>query len=310
MKELEIDQFVEWVSCGLCGGEKYKILYPSTFSSADFVNDPSHSFQYASRDPARGNIVQCNDCGLVYMNPRDRDISKIYSSVGEDEYYLSSTQDRIATFERDYRKLESVVGPGDGRKMIDVGCSYGLFLGVCQSHGWEVYGCELSKTQWSKAKELYSRVYNRELRDCSFPENFFDLVTMHEILEHVPSPTALLDDVRSVLKPGGYLMLTTPDRSSFAAKLFGKRWIAYARMHLYYFTPHTLEKMLEEQGFRVMKIERHKRIIRYGTAIAWMKKNPFLYRVFSVVFGNPLVRNIKTTSAMSGNVVMYAQKAH
>jgi len=67
---------------------------------------------------------------------------------------------------------------------------------------------------------------------------------------------------------------------------------------------------LQKRGFRIVKIERHKRIIRYGTAIVWMKKNPFLYRMFSIVFGNPLVRDIKTTSAMSGNMVVCAQKIH
>lgn len=308
MEEFKLEKFIEWVRCDLCGEKQYRVLYPGTFRREDFLGNPSLSFQYASTDHARGNIVQCVGCGLVYMNPRDRDVARIYEYVGEDDYYLSSTQDRIATFERDYQRLEAVVGPGDGRKMIDVGCSYGLLLGVCQSHGWEVYGCELSRVQWSKATELYERVYNKELRDCGFSENFFDLVTMHEVIEHVASPKAFLGDVRAVLKPGGYLVLTTPDRSSLAARIFGKRWLAYTRMHLYYFTPTTLGRMLEEQGFQVVRAERHKRIIRYGIAIAWVKKYPLLYRVFSFVLGNPLVRNIKTTSSMSGNIVIYAKK--
>jgi 2-polyprenyl-3-methyl-5-hydroxy-6-metoxy-1,4-benzoquinol methylase len=308
MKESEIDEFVDWVDCDLCGGKNYKVIYPSTFRSTDFTKDPSPSFRYASSDRARGNIVECRDCCLVYMNPRDRDIAKIYENVGEDEYYLSSEEDRVATFERDYRKLEFVVGPAKGRKMIDVGCSYGLFLGVCQRHGWEAYGCEPSQVQWMKASEHYARVYNKELRDCKFPDDFFDLVTMHELIEHPSSPKALIQDARAVIKPGGYLVLCTPDRSSWPAKIFGKRWMSYARMHLYYFTPRTLRRMLEEEGFRVVKIERHKRIIRFGVAIEWMRKNPFLYRVFSAVFGNFLTRNIKTTSAMSGNMMVYAQK--
>jgi 2-polyprenyl-3-methyl-5-hydroxy-6-metoxy-1,4-benzoquinol methylase len=242
------------------------------------------------------------------MNPRDRDISSIYKNVGEDEYYISSKEDRIVTFERDYQKLESVIGPAHGRKMLDVGCGYGLFLGVCKNHGWEAYGCELSEVQWRKAKEHYDRVYNKEVRDCGFPENFFDLVTMNEVIEHVPSPKTLLKEAYHVIKPGGHIVLTTPDRSSWPAKLFGKRWLAYARMHLYYFTPYTLGRMLEGQGFRVIKIERHKRIIRFGVAIEWMKKHHLVYRFFSFVFGNPFVRDIKTTSTMSGNIVVYAQK--
>ncbi|HEX9722171.1 MAG TPA: class I SAM-dependent methyltransferase [Candidatus Paceibacterota bacterium] len=308
MKESEIDQLVDWVNCDLCGGKNYRIIYPGAFTRADFVKDPSSSFRYASSEHARGNIVECADCHLVYMNPRDRDIPTIYENVGEDEYYLSAQEDRIATFERDYQKLESVIGSAKGRKMIDVGCSYGLFLGVCQRHGWEVYGCEPSKVQWAKAREYYAHVYNKELRNCGFSDNLFDLVTMHEVIEHPSSPKALIRDARAVIKPGGYLVLCTPDRSSWQAKIFGKRWIAYARMHLYYFTPHTLRRMLEEEGFRVVKIEKHKRIIRFGVAIEWMRKNPFLYRVFLAIFGNFLTRNIKITSAMSGNMMVYAQK--
>lgn len=300
--------FLQWVRCDLCGQDNYKILYPSTYTEKDFPDNLVNSFKYASSDRARGNIVRCLNCGLVYMNPRDKDIPAIYESVDEDKYYLSSEEERKITSERDLKQLESLIGSHKGRRLLDVGCSYGFFLDVAKNHGWEVYGCELSKKQCQFASRKHPRVYCQELKKCPFQENFFDVITLFDVIEHLSSPSDFLESAYGVLKKNGTLVTVAPDLSSLPARVMGKYWLNFARMHLYYFEPNTIRELYKKSGFQIIKVVRHRRILRLGVVAQWMSKYPLLYRTLHFFLNNRLMSNIKVSSALSGNMTVYARK--
>lgn len=304
---VEVDKFIEWVPCDLCGSLDYKILYLSSFSEKDFSAKRFKSFTYANSDKARGNIVECLKCGLVYMNPRDKDVSSLYKDV-EDEYYFSSKEDRQATFERDLIQLEETNGVTLTRRLLDVGCSYGFFLDVAKKRGWDVYGTELSAKQYAFAVKNHPKVYNLPLLECHFGRNYFDVITLYDIIEHLPSPTLFLKQVNIILRPSGIIAITTPDLSSFPARITGKYWMNFVRMHLYYFHPRSITKLLEKCGFKVIKIMRHKRIIKLGVAVQWLAKYPLLYKIFKFLFDNCFFRNITIQSTLSGNMTIYARK--
>lgn len=300
--------FLEWVPCDLCKREQYTVLHQSTYTVQDFSSNTSKSFMYASTDKARGNIVRCLFCSLTYMNPRDTDITAIYEAVGDDEYYVSSHDDRLATCERDLTALEQVAGGGRGKKLMDIGCSYGFFMDVAKQRGWDVYGCELSKFQYEEAAGRHTNVYNTELKKCAFPSGYFDALTLFDVIEHLPSPAAFLPDAYRVLKKGGVLCIITPDVESLPARLSGRYWLNFTRMHLYYFTPKTMQMLLEKNGFRVLKVARHKRVIKLGVAIIWMQKYPRIYRLLNCLVGNRYLKDTTVLSSLSGNMVVYAEK--
>lgn len=299
--------FLEWVPCDLCGRNVFTIRYPGRYSDNDFGADRVRSFMYASDDKARGNIVRCNNCGLVYLNPRDKDVAALYQFVPHDEYYLSSRADRLATAENDFKQLEQVCGTG-GRRLLDVGCSYGFFLDVVKSRGWDGYGCELSREQFEFARERHRNVHNQELARCPFEKNSFDVITLYDVIEHLASPTAFVAQAREFLKPGGFLVLETPDVSSVPARIMGRFWLNFVRMHLYYFSPNTISQMLVKNGFEIVRIARHRRVIQLGVAIKWLKKYPWLYVPARLLLGGQLLRNVKLYTRLSGNMVVYAKK--
>ena len=306
---LKFSKFLDLVKCNLCGSDSYKIIYKSTYAKKDFLKKPISSFSYASNDKARGNIVQCKKCGLVYMNPRDKDINSLYKEV-EDPYYFSSRNDRIETFEQDIKELESVMKSQRGlsKKVMDIGCNYGFFLDVAEKHGWDAYGCELSKKQFEFASKNHKNVYNRELAKCNFKPDYFDVVTLYDVIEHVPNPLSLLKDCNRSLKKWGVVVVCTPNISSFAAKAMGKYWLQYARMHIYYFTPKTLEKMLEKAGFRVLRVTKHPRVLRLGNAIKWTSKYPFVYKLLNAVIRGDRLKNIKFRWYIGDSMTVYAEK--
>jgi 2-polyprenyl-3-methyl-5-hydroxy-6-metoxy-1,4-benzoquinol methylase len=146
-------------------------------------------------------------------------------------------------------------------RVLDVGCAAGYFLRVMQQHGHDVHGVELSQAIAVEAVKALGaeRVHIGLLDDAVTAMNYqprsFDLVTMWDVVEHIPAPQPVLQRIRTLLKPGGRLLLETQNVASRWARLLGPRWHHYKHdEHLYHFEPKTIRRLLEECGFRVLAI--------------------------------------------------------
>jgi len=80
---------------------------------------------------------------------------------------------------------------------------------------------------------------------------------MWDLIEHLPNPMGSLADVNRVLKPGGILAIMTPNVDSLIAKIWGRKWLLWNRTdHMFFFSPKTLNKMLEKNGFNVVLLKK------------------------------------------------------
>lgn len=244
------------------------------------------------------------------MTPRDKDIAAIYERTADDNYYLATQAERKESFVRDFDELEAITGiAAQGGRLLDIGCGYGFFLDAAKERGWEEYGCELGKNHFLFAAKNHPRVFNRELADCRFPENFFDVITLYDVLEHLASPSAFIKIVHKILKPDGRLVISTPNFLSWPERLMGRFWHCIIRMHLYYFTPKTVSRLLLENNFKIIKIAPHKTVIRLGAVVEWAKKFPALYKPLNFLFNNKIVGKIKIKTSFGGNnMIIYAKK--
>jgi len=254
---------VEFVACNLCGSSRARLRFPSTLSrrrgsAADFR---CTSNGYGIHPP----IVQCVDCGLVYANPRCEagEITGTYRAL-EDPLYVLEREGRVLTFERHLRPIERLVGPGRGRRLLDVGCHIGVFLEIAAAHGWEAWGVEPSRWAVGVARSRGLRVVEGTLREAAFPDAWFDVVTMWDVIEHLTDPLGELREVHRILKPGGWMVIHTMDIESPFARLLGPRWPWLMEMHLYYFSRRTLRAMLEKAGFRFHSATVQGRYLRLG----------------------------------------------
>jgi 2-polyprenyl-3-methyl-5-hydroxy-6-metoxy-1,4-benzoquinol methylase len=302
--------YLEEVVCDLCGSGEYKIIYPSNYQDGDFEKDLSRSFLYASGDRARGNIVKCRHCSLVYATPRDKNISGLYQDGADDDYYLTTQTERKASFTDDLLNLETIIGvSGKKGKLLDVGCSYGFFIELAQEKGWEVCGIELAKKPAAYAARKCSHIFNKSLADCQFSNDSFDVVTAYDLIEHLTSPTSFLGDVDKILKKDGWLVINTPNFSSWSSRILGRYWHCLIRMHLYYFTPKTIAKLLAKNNFKVAKITSHKIVVKLGDVVQWSKKYPWMYNILNACFNNRLMKDIRIKTSFGGNnMVVYAKK--
>ena len=87
------------------------------------------------------------------------------------------------------------------------------------------------------------------------PDAFFDLVHSSHVIEHVPEPGAFVDEIRRILKPGGWCITVTPSVAGFQAKLLGKHWRSAIADHVHLFSPSGLQRLFSERGMQTVRMK-------------------------------------------------------
>jgi SAM-dependent methyltransferase len=198
---------------------------------------------------------RCVACELVFSArpPGGDKLEALYSAeyfteggAGYPDYIADERTHRRQA--RTYLKKIHKLGVTRGA-LLDVGCAAGFFLDEARRSGFTVHGCELSGYAQAHAKDkLGLDVEKAGFLDPAFaPElQSFDVITLFNVLEHVPEPTRVADKLFELLKPGGHLVVETWDPRSWLARLLGPRWPTYAPPTvLYCFTRQTLGRLFE-----------------------------------------------------------------
>lgn len=241
-------------TCVVCGGGTVDPVYPGTIPAAEPGN-PAVCFSSSRRVAGYLPIVRCAGCGLVMTSPRhdDATLGRIYAALADrggehgDEARSRKVADRLALL-GSYRRLP--------RRLLDVGCGSGLFVCAAQSAGWEATGVDASAWAVASGEQRCPRARFRAglLPELDFPAGSFDVVTLWDVLEHVPRPVETLERIRSWLAPDAWLFLSLPNADSRIARLMGKRWVLLLREHLWYFSPATIAALLSRSGFMLVDV--------------------------------------------------------
>jgi 2-polyprenyl-3-methyl-5-hydroxy-6-metoxy-1,4-benzoquinol methylase len=139
-------------------------------------------------------------------------------------------------------------------RLLDVGCGDGDFAASMKRRGWEVYGTEFSSAARQLGEAKGVKVHQGDIASAHFPDDFFDVVTLWHVLEHVPEPAVELIEIQRILRPGGLLVLETPNIASMTFRFCGKSWFPLGIPgHLQHFTPQTLARFVKRAGFRPVR---------------------------------------------------------
>ena len=212
------------------------------------------------------NIVRCKSCGLIYINPRptEEELINFYSSKSDrDKSYQKINGDR-KNIEKLKNRLNIIEKFSENRgNILDIGCSTGLFLKMARDVGWEVYGNDIDEDKIKYAKENYGLdVQCRELMETKFPDDYFDVVTLFDSLEHMSKPLNTLKEISRILNQNGFLLLSTPNIGGLLPRL---TYTLFARTigawehpappaHLYQFSKRTIKRLLGKAGYKVIKL--------------------------------------------------------
>ena len=251
-------------ACDLCGADDYFVRFPNT----EMVEGQLDVSAFRCTHDGYGShpqIVQCNQCGYVYANPRwdETELLDAYGAV-EDETYVHERVGREKTFNKHLDKIESLIGEGEGKSILDVGAYIGVFVEAANKRGWDAQGVEPSSWAARIAQSNGLPVIQGTLDSEELTGKQFDVITLWDVIEHVNSPASELEKAFSKLNPGGVVVAHTMDIDSLAAKVMGKRWPWLMDMHIHYFSRDTLSKMLENTGFDVIWVGSQGRYLSLG----------------------------------------------
>lgn len=236
--------------------------------------------------------LQCPSCQLIWLSPRPTpdDLVQLYANYythaqpEEESLFVrailrgipAATQDygdMVSDFwERNLGRWLSCFGPlremgrrgtmglaGSSRgALLDFGCGDGAYLRHMRSLGWKVAGVEQDPRAARVArKTLKTELIHLELPDArtARPEGY-DVITLSHVIEHLLDPVETLAECATCLRPGGMLVVATPNAASRAHRRFGRSWLHLdPPRHIHLFNASTLTEVARRAGFRVEKVE-------------------------------------------------------
>jgi SAM-dependent methyltransferase len=244
--------------------------------------------------PGLWGLRRCGACELSWIDPRPlpEDIPKLYQqyhthtsdsgALGVLGSLRNGTRDALLGALFGYRGLRTgpahvVLGgllacvgsgrdwaggnvmwlPGSGKgRLLDVGCGSGRFLADMKALGWDAAGVEFDP----KAAEVARTHYGLDVRpgsvhDAGFEPESFDAVTLSHVIEHLPDPVETLARCRQLLKPGGRLVMVTPNPGSLCRRIFGRDWRGWeVPRHLYVYSTDALRVCSVRAGLQVTSV--------------------------------------------------------
>jgi 2-polyprenyl-3-methyl-5-hydroxy-6-metoxy-1,4-benzoquinol methylase len=230
-------------------------------------------------------ILKCKNCGLIFVDPlsgsfatfdfenqkhREQKYHQMRLAAekeGKFDEDMIRCEEAIRTLHFKNRKeeIERYVKSG---KLLDIGCGRGFFLTNFVGSNVDYFGIEPRRRISEEAQKRVgeNKIFCGTLKEANLPDSHFDIVTMINLIEHLPFPKETLNEVNRIMKNSGLLLIETPNVESMVPKILGKRWHAFLEYeHHYFFSKDTLTRMLKDTGFRVEKMRRGNKLfsIRY-----------------------------------------------
>ena len=290
-----MDSPFEYRNCPSCGQNNFEVLFESNMEPDDFNVLFDYSMEeYDCQEGEEGYLVpgkewgrhvKCWNCHLIYVNPVEK-VSKT------NEYYSKAKNNHASTIRESYLRtaksqVRLIQKYARGTNILDIGCAQGFFLFSASQTGYTTKGIEISQDAAEYARREFGLdIEAKPFEELRFAENHFDVVTLWQVLEHVPYPLTVLQEVHRILRPGGLLAVSTPDIGGTSARILGKRWWDIKRLHVNQFTTKTLTDILQNAGFKNTSSVSYRGYVSLSILLTMMLKYLDAYERLKALF-NP-----------------------
>lgn len=250
--------------CPLCKSKNQVLVYPTNKNIKLSIED----FAVTKTSVAKLDVIKCNHCSILYSLPQKNFIS-YYSDV-TDQNYEKDKETREKEFEIAFKSIEKHIQSSFKKiKILDIGCLTGIFLDYLKrlDKKFDCYGIEPSRWAAEICRKKGLKVKAGYFEKAKYPENYFNAITLFDCIEHVEEPNNVLKKAYLLLKENGLLVISTPNIDSIFHKIFKKYFWFIEAMHLFYFSPKTITKILEDNKFKIIEIKKHYKCLTLGYAI-------------------------------------------
>jgi SAM-dependent methyltransferase len=250
----------------------------------------------ATAEPASTATVE-----MKRLATRARELNLVEPQVEQSE-----TPWRVVAAEERLRDLRRFITSG---RLLEIGCSTGEFLGAAHQLSFTVKGIEADLHTSAAARARGLDCLTGSLLEAQLPPASQEAIALYHVIEHLPSPQAIVRECERLLTPGGWLVLEAPNLQNLWYRCLGTRWRQFIPDHLYFFTPATLRSLCERHGLRVVECRSVGKAMSLRLFISRVSRySPRLARVLNV-FSQRLHLDDVTVRLKLGDVMrLYAQK--
>jgi SAM-dependent methyltransferase len=241
----------------MCGGRDLSVV-------ATYHAPPAGETDFGLTPYAR-SYRRCSACGHV-VGETEMDLAGLYEGDYVNATYsgerMRRTFERIMSLPADQSdnagrvvRIEDVLGPAEGRSVLDVGSGLAVFPARMKAHGWRVTALDPDPraARWARDEVGVDAVEGDFFAVEYVPPH--DLVTFNKVLEHVPDPAAMLERAAACVVPGGSVYIEVPDADGAAADPAGYNREEFFIEHLHAFTVESTRRLAENAGFDVDRAE-------------------------------------------------------
>lgn len=224
------------ISCPICGSGVFKQLFTK------------------NHEP----FVKCTGCTLVLINPRPvlqqslMTYDHIYS-----EHYANKAEKKLRRCRRRVKRAMRLASSG---RWLDVGCSVGFVVKAAAEAGFEGHGVDVEQwgVDYARTRLGLPNIRRGFLEEQNYPDGFFSVISLYDVIEHVPDLNILVSELKRILAPGGIIDIVTPDIDHWRVPRDLSSWNEIKPSeHLYYFSKKTLSLLLEKHGLRIKQTRAH-----------------------------------------------------
>lgn len=249
-------EYLENIECDICGNKT-----PEDFST-------KLAYEHF-------NLVKCNKCDFVFIpqfyrkniSYEDYRDDKVLKSVRNGNNYIKYRRHRLRI-----KQIKKHVKAG---KLYDIGVGWGHFLHTAKRMGFETSGVEMSELMHHYAStDLKLEVEHDNFFNIELQNNYYDVATMWDVLEHIEHPTKAVQKVYEMIKDDGYFVLQVPQIDSKVAIKLKEKWSMLSIEHINYFSRKTIKTLLENNGFEIVKYKSsyELKLFLMFTILPWLRR--------------------------------------
>lgn len=249
------------------------------------------------------DYYRCGNCGLIFLAPIPSDLAAYYP----DTYHEipRSIEDLKSATEHEIFKVETIKAYSDGRRLLEIGPSYGRFAFLAKSAGFDVHALEMDRACCEFLNDVVGirAIHTTDVLESVRQSGSYDVIALWHAVEHLPDPWTLLDVLPSKLNAGGILAIASPNPQSLQFRLFGKFWVHVdAPRHVELIPADVLTRRLVQNGLNRVHFTTSDQGARDCNGLGW-------YMSPMHIFGRgPFGKLVRIISVRLARVVGFVEK--